>query len=56
MQPYSNNLPKNANEIVEFEGGMEGGCQFRLTNLQEGMTKEGICLIFCMRGHNQTLI
>ena len=26
MKPYSNNLSKNATNIVEVEGGMDGGC------------------------------
>lgn len=34
------------NEVL---GGMDGGCQEETTNLQEGVSNGGNCLMFCMR-------
>lgn len=47
MQPNSFDV---LNEIDEYVEGMDRGCPEEPTNLQEEVTKGGVCLMFCMRG------
>lgn len=41
--------------IGDVDGGMDGGCKENHTNLQEGVTKGGIGLMFFMRGYTLTI-